>query len=988
MVLFASEGIASPQLLGWWKFDETAGVTAFDSTPFGNDGTVVNATWSADGRHDGSLLFDGTQDFVSIPATAVASLDRELTVAFWQEGSPGIHDAGGYAVQAKTMGGGIAFQVALTWYGDIYWDTVQDRTYYWAPSHETEGGWRHWAFTKNATTGQLKIYVDGVLVRTDFGSTLSFASIDRLVIGAQTQGSYGYLGKLDDFRIYGNELTADEIAQLYTDGGLKASHPGPADGATGFDRNSDLRWASGADGVMHDVYFGQTSPGLFMGTQAATTFDLPTLEPNTTYFWRIDEVDGLGNTTVGDVWSFGTYGGSWPAGKYRNWGEQTIALLEADFNNPDSVYYFEDETRIADSFTWGLSTYLRSLATAYELTCYGVVLNLMEGVAIDALDGYYDPVSNGIGGYWLQPISSGPTGARLTDENTLLAIALLRAYQVTGDRAYFDRAENAFKFVMAHADMALGGGIWWSEDRALKPTATAAPTVLAALMFYEATGRSIYLTIADRLLSWMDATLLDSRDGLYFDHLRADGFLVDMKWLYNQTTAMLAYLRFHAVAGNSAHLGRALELAEAIEARWLDPVTGRVNAIAEFSYDIVEAYGALYQQTGEERWLALLQRILAFTYDQCRDANGRYPDSLNEVGTSPYTEWQLHKLASVLHMYWHAAQISAPGVVVAQSGPSTAVAEQDLAPDSYTVSLNTRPSAPVSVTIHPDADPDAQVEVNGAGVGTAVTLVFSPSDWEVKQTVVVRAGEDALDEGLHTSSIAHSVSSSDPSYHAGGVESVTVRITDNDDARLKGWWAFEDGPGQTAADSSSSDDDGRLFGPTWSFGQDGWCLDFDGVNDYVSIQDSDVSSSPLTVSAWIRAEQWPWSVALGVIVDRMDWSLLPRGFSLRAGQGGKLSFVVGDGLRWGEVVSPTTMSAREWHHVAATYDESHLRVYIDGIEQGSTPWSAPILPSPFPLHIGRSAFDANRRFEGRIDDVRIYDAALSAVEIKEIYEGS
>ena len=87
-----------------------------------------------------------------------------------------------------------------------------------------------------------------------------------------------------------------------------AVNPFPADGATNLAIDTALSWTAGADTDSHDVYFGLTSslgPGDFQGNQPTTDFDPGLLTHATTYYWRIDEVNGNG-TTEGVTWSFST----------------------------------------------------------------------------------------------------------------------------------------------------------------------------------------------------------------------------------------------------------------------------------------------------------------------------------------------------------------------------------------------------------------------------------------------------------------------------------------------------------------------------------------------------------------------------------------------------------------------------------------------------------------------------------------------------------
>jgi len=84
-----------------------------------------------------------------------------------------------------------------------------------------------------------------------------------------------------------------------------AIDPNPANGATGISTSVSLGWTAGTDTDSHDVYFGSSTTPAFQGNQAGTGFDPGTLANGTTYYWRIDEVNGDG-TTMGAVWSFTT----------------------------------------------------------------------------------------------------------------------------------------------------------------------------------------------------------------------------------------------------------------------------------------------------------------------------------------------------------------------------------------------------------------------------------------------------------------------------------------------------------------------------------------------------------------------------------------------------------------------------------------------------------------------------------------------------------
>jgi hypothetical protein len=84
-----------------------------------------------------------------------------------------------------------------------------------------------------------------------------------------------------------------------------ATIPIPSDSGGGFGIDTNLSWTADPAATSHDVYFGIGSPPAAMGNQTGTTFDPGTLAYDTTYFWRIGEVNG-GGTTTGPSWSFTT----------------------------------------------------------------------------------------------------------------------------------------------------------------------------------------------------------------------------------------------------------------------------------------------------------------------------------------------------------------------------------------------------------------------------------------------------------------------------------------------------------------------------------------------------------------------------------------------------------------------------------------------------------------------------------------------------------
>jgi hypothetical protein len=203
--------------------------------------------------------------------------------------------------------------------------------------------------------------------------------------------------------------------------------------------------------------------------------------------------------------------------------------------------------------------------------------------------------------------------------------------------------------------------------------------------------------------------------------------------------------------------------------------------------------------------------------------------------------------------------------------------------------------------------------------------------------------------------------------------------------RLIAWWKFDDGSGDTVADSSGFSRNGRLIGdPNWIDGITGGALEFDGDGDYVDVGKEpafDIKNQ-ITVSAWIKVnafdKDWQTIIAKG---DR-SWRL-QRNWNKNTLEFACSGLVV-PGNDWGPVYGNTDVNDRRWHHVAGVYDQEKIYIYIDGSLDASTTASGSIRVNEEPVYIGENSQMPNRFWNGLIDDIRIYNYALTAEEISEI----
>jgi hypothetical protein len=168
----------------------------------------------------------------------------------------------------------------------------------------------------------------------------------------------------------------------------------------------------------------------------------------------------------------------------------------------------------------------------------------------------------------------------------------------------------------------------------------------------------------------------------------------------------------------------------------------------------------------------------------------------------------------------------------------------------------------------------------------------------------------------------------------------------------------------------------------------GYALDMTETVRYVSVpnQASLNPVSAITVEAWIYPTAWGVNFWTNSIVSKDDWSAGTRGFVLRCGANGTLSFNIGTAVGWREAVSPAgTMQLNRWQHVAGTFDGTAIKVYVDGVEQASLNFTGSINPSSLDMNIGQSAYHtvSSRPFTGWIDEVRMWEYALPAAELRQ-----
>ena len=198
----------SSGLVAAYSFREGTGNVLTDSSGYGNNGTISNATWSSAGRYGGALSFNGTNSRVDVPDAASLDLTSAMTLEAWVRPST---VTGWRTVLLKEQSGGLVYCIYANSNNNrpsthIYVTSEVDTR---SSAKLSANTWTHLAATYDGTV--LRLYVNGnqASSRSVGGNILTSNGVLRIG-GNSVWGEY-FSGLIDEVRIYNRVLTATEI---------------------------------------------------------------------------------------------------------------------------------------------------------------------------------------------------------------------------------------------------------------------------------------------------------------------------------------------------------------------------------------------------------------------------------------------------------------------------------------------------------------------------------------------------------------------------------------------------------------------------------------------------------------------------------------------------------------------------------------------------------------------------------------------------------
>ncbi|HEY6892486.1 MAG TPA: LamG-like jellyroll fold domain-containing protein, partial [Solirubrobacter sp.] len=403
------------------------------------------------------------------------------------------------------------------------------------------------------------------------------------------------------------------------------------------------------------------------------------------------------------------------------------------------------------------------------------------------------------------------------------------------------------------------------------------------------------------------------------------------------------------------------------------PLTNSVDTIAPTAPTGVTATGAIGKVT--LNWTASTDNVGVTKYEVHRSTtSGFTPSGATKVATvTSGTSWVDDNRPAGTY-YYRVIALDAVGNASAPSAQVAGTALADTTPPTVTVSAPATASGTITVTATASDNvgvTGVQFKIDGANLGAPDTSSPYSASWD---TTTATAG-------------THQVTAVAGDASGNTTTSSPVTVTVDNSAPPAptpvAAYSFEETSGTTVTDATGRGHTGTITGATrTTTGKNGRALSFNGTSNYVSIPDAndlDLTTG-MTLEAWVNpTNNTGWRSAL--IKERsgdLSYALYAGGDTT------PLATITTTGASgYGEAGGPAGSAPpnNTWTHLAGTYDGTTLKLYRNGTLISSSTRVGSITVGTGPLKLGGNAI-WGEWFAGQLDDVRVYNTALTAAQIQ------
>ncbi len=228
----------------------------------------------------------------------------------------------------------------------------------------------------------------------------------------------------------------------------------------------------------------------------------------------------------------------------------------------------------------------------------------------------------------------------------------------------------------------------------------------------------------------------------------------------------------------------------------------------------------------------------------------------------------------------------------------------------------------------------------------------------------------------------------EPTIYDRALSAAEVQSLYAPDAAISGlvsWYKGEGNFTDSIGGNNGTPHNGVGFAP----GRIGGAFSFDGVDDYIHVPNAaDLEPATVTVEVWVNSANTPGDNSY--ILSKGAHSTIGGSYALYTGYN-SIIFYISDGATYVHSPEGGDIWDGNWHHVVGSYDGDRIRLYVDGAEVGvGTQTNIDIRyegTDPSDLFIGSYAADYGYHFSGLVDELSVYNRALSSAEIQALYSG-